>query len=235
MKSFPFILRFLFNLTLLVILSFVTFKFFQIKDIKCIDQVDNTLSNCNVYADLYNRSLFFVTKKNQVLNKSYLDEKKAQIYQADKLKKIFPHQLIIYVRKLEIVYKIKNQDQVFLVNQEGLILEDKPTVFAPIINYDNGNQLFEIGKQMDVKLHEYIIELLDLFNNNQIKFQDIRFKSAQIIEVTLENEYEVIFLKSQNPELIIKKLQLILNNISTFPIDKQITEIDLRFNLPILR
>jgi hypothetical protein len=216
------------------LLYFLSAEFFVIKTIDCIDIQTKQVFGCNHFVELKEKSLFFTDFERQSSFKQvvYADTK---IYQVVSFKKELPGKLLIILSEKQLAYRIKIEDQdSYLVNIEGQIKEDDSNLELAEVSILSSwdSQVLADGK-LDSRLDQFIQALLESLE--KIDYVKVDFVNQAEIKIYLKGSKVAVLDYDADPQLAMIRLEMVLAEVDFESFETEIKEIDLRFNMPVLR
>lgn len=237
-KKWAFLIIFI-SVIISILSAFSAVNFFIVQEVQCYRNQELAAHLCQQYDQFKGLSLFFTDFTNQpLIQQNLYDQENNNFYQVVKIEKRLPHQLILYLDKDEVSYRLILPDNhYYLINQQSLVKKNDPNIQVKSIQIDSSDQLIEENtahkKQVSSSQHLYFIKLLK--NLKKIQYRQIKYKSQSRIEVILDEHLIALFDQTTSIALSVRKLELILKHLDLKTIDQSIKEIDLRFNYPVLR
>lgn len=208
-----------------IITALILFYFFslRINEIEC--QVSNNNCNPEIYQKLESlkgKSIFFINLE-QELNQNGMESEAILL---NEYKKVFPGKLVLKFSQEKILYQFEFEGNSSFISEFGNKLN----------NNQNKNNLPTVdwNAPLDNEIHRKIT--LIIYNIDTERFP--------ISKITRKNEDKTVIEIHNNPEIIIDdkstatKLELIQTLLESKEVKEYkqpIKEIDLRFNLPVLR
>lgn len=209
----------------------------RIKKIECLvdGQLDDDL--CSQLFFLENRSLFFTNFDKTPLFQQVLINDLGQVFLPVRIQKKLPNTLKITLSKEDPLYRISFEDQTFLVNSMNFLAEDTGQFVVPNIQLSKNYSDNIHGKKLDPTLNIRINELTTDLKLTGLNFDQILFdKQNSHMQI---NGYKFIFSDDETLNFLVSRINLILSDTknieSQIPGDKKLKEIDMRFDLPIVR
>ncbi len=208
----------------------------RIKKIECLVDGHSNQDICVQLSDLKNKSLFFTNLEETDLFEQVLINKVGQVFLPIKVQKKLPQTLIITFSKEDPLYRLSFQDEVFLVNSKNFLVEDSNQFNLPSIHLTDFYTDNISGKILDSTLNMKISKLTSDLSESNLIFERIEFDGQN--SSLKVNGVKFIF-SDDNLELLVLKVGSILNDFqnieSQIPENQQLEEIDMRFDLPIVR
>lgn len=222
-------------LTLLTLSLYFSLKFFTLNSVSCyLEDKDSCGQDLTTTLDktLLQQSLFF-TDFETVLTSEPLA---SLPYTLVSYQKKLPNQIQVTFVEETLQYFLRTTDgQRLAVGTEGSIVNlAQNDGQLPEIQINKTHEELSANKKLNPEIHNALAALLNSLYKYQLSFQNIEWNSANEIEFSLKTGQKVI-LAAENPQHSIEKLQLILDSAEIKTIEEPINEIDLRFEMPVLR
>lgn len=167
------------------------------------------------------------------------DPRVTPLLYVEQTKEIFPIQkteqslagtVVFFLSDQPPLYRIQENGQVSLVTQAGELRDNNdqvtaPTVFDPALVY----------QRQSATVHTFLSEFLLGLGEQQSKVTQITLVSEERIEVRTPGFPIVLLELKQDPRRAAARLALLLTQLNPSSIDLAARELDLRFELPVLR
>ncbi len=209
----------------------------RIKKLECL--VDNQQDDdfCSQLLFLENKSLFFTNFEKTPLFQQVLVNDLGQVFLPVNIQKRLPSTLLITLSKEDPLYRISFEDKTFLVNSMDFLAEDSQQFAVPNIQLSQDYAGCIDDKKLDPALNIRINELTKALKSAGLSFDEIIFdKQNSSLQI---NGFKFIFSDDENLAFLVSRINLILSDAksveSQIPDDKKLKEIDMRFDLPIVR
>lgn len=208
----------------------------RVRNIECLVDGHSDQDICTQLSFLKNKSLFFTNLEKTALYEQVLLNKVGQVFLPIKVQKKLPQTLMITLSREDPLYRLSFQNEVFLVNSKNFLAEDSdqfdlPSIHLTDLYINNIN-----GKKLDSTLNIKISKLTSDLSEANLIFEKIEFDGQN--SSLRVNGIKFIF-SDDNIELLVPKVSSILNDFqnveSQIPENQQLEEIDMRFDLPIVR
>ena len=124
------------------------------------------------------------------------------------------------------VYRIQLGDQLKLVAASGGLRENNDQLEVPVVIDDHG--------LYDQTVHQFLASLLTALGKNQ-PVHTIRLINQERIELEVSGFPTAIVELRQDPQQTASRLTTVLAELRPASIDVALVELDLRFELPVLR
>ncbi|MBP7740798.1 hypothetical protein KA089_01285 [Candidatus Woesebacteria bacterium] len=209
-----------FIITILILFYFFSLR---ISDIEC--QISNNNCNPEIYQKLESlkgKSIFFINLEKE-LNQNEIESE--AILLTD-YKKVFPGKLVLKFSQEKVLYLFEFDGNSSFISEFGNKLNNDQNINnLPIVNWN---------APLDNKIHYKIAMIIN--NVDSEKFS--------ISKISRENENKTIIEIHNNPKIIIddnsttaklEMIKILLESKEIKEYEQPIKEIDLRFNLPVLR
>jgi hypothetical protein len=194
------------------IIIFIIGLLFRVSTIDC--QISEKNCSPELYQDLETlkgKSFFFVD----------LNIDRLESYQ-----KKFPGTLILNFNEEKLSYTVKFKEEIFYISELGNILEN---------NQDTNNVTEVIlNKEFNKNVHIKLLKIINITNKDNLRVKKIIWNSDQEIILEINNSPKII-LDIEAIDIKTNILEILLNSREIKEYEEPIQEIDLRFNLPVLR
>ena len=222
----------LFILVGLTIFFIVLVKGFVITKIICeFEGSPGKSIDCN-NKDLLGKSLFFTNLDNSseitVSNETDIEKLFIKSFQ-----KKLPDTLIFTVSPRPPLYRFVEKDRAFFVETDGDIRQDSSGIEITTV-YSQLDKVVSSDEFMVEEIHQLLSELIWALIEKKIQVKKIDYYDQNAVVVDLE-KYRAIFHGDGSISNQVLALSEILNNVDVGSIDASIKEIDLRFDMPVMR
>lgn len=219
----------LLSLLFLVIILFLAFN--KTNTIKC--QIENSecpevlIKNLNT---LKGSSFFFSNIQKKLENNKTNDS----IYILESISKKFPGTIKLYFKQEEIRYSLITSNKTFHIGNSGTTIPTESD-YSEIISFTWKNEEVIINNnKINDDYHNKFLNISTNLSKNNLENTTITWVSDSEIILKTPNKPPFIFDK-QTIETQVKKIDTIMNARELEEIEEPILEIDMRFNLPVLR
>jgi hypothetical protein len=210
---------------------FISYKFFVIKNILCFDENQERVEEvCEHFSFVLKKPLFFRNYDQELLGyEVVIGEENTQSYAVSLVEKKLPSTLEIVVEKQEPAYRLIEFDKdIYLVSQHKNLLSNQQDLLLPAVE-------LEVDQELDRQIHDFVIELVQSLEKYNLAFESLIIKEHNQLELKLIDGPRVLLESSQMPNQISWKIFTILSEQQVIEIELPIKEIDLRFNLPVIK
>ncbi|HCR81115.1 MAG: hypothetical protein UY13_C0002G0366 [Candidatus Pacebacteria bacterium GW2011_GWB1_47_8] len=145
-----------------------------------------------------------------------------------RLEKSLAGRVTFYLSDQPPLFRIQQGEKLGLVSASGVFRENNEQVRVPLI-VDQA-QLYE-----QPATHQFLTEFLNALGENRSLVTQITLVSVERIEVRIPGFPLVVGELQQDPKLAAARLVIIIKQLRPREIDVAIRELDLRFELPVLR
>ncbi|GEM_PF-1936281 len=229
-------LNFFLAILLIGLIFCITWFCFRIETVYCLVNDQSDPQFCQSLNFLKNQSLFFTRFDQTALYTSTLVNEQGQVFEPIKIEKKLPNTLIVYLYKQDPVYKLKFDNNSYVVNSQGFLAEDTGQFTLPTVDLSSSYTTEIESQQVATKLHQSITNLIEYFNQQELIYNDFSLNKEQ--SVLRVNGIDYIFEDETDPALLAVKIKLINNDLSemkqSLKVEEEIDSIDVRFNLPVV-
>jgi hypothetical protein len=127
------------------------------------------------------------------------------------------------------LYRLERVGQTVLVTESGSLRENNDQITAPLVVDSTG--LYDSESTSHLFLAQFLVNL----GEQRTKISRIELKAIDRIEVEIPSFPLILLELAQDPRLTAARLVVILKELTPREIDLSIRELDLRFDLPVLR
>lgn len=205
---------------------------FQVKTVICRLDDQSCPIELQQYADqVVGRSMFGVDYSEVLAQQEY-----PLPTQLSSVKKQLPHQLELAFASQPLEYKLLVGEQVYSVSKTGALFTqtDLPAPITITVSQDF-SQLTESEDQLQPSIHTCLHTLAQGLNTPSLKQSQLTWLDKDTITLIMNGEQQTIFLDCENPSTQLHDLQRILTSPEFQEKSADIKEIDMRFELPVLR
>ncbi len=210
---------------------------FKVQQIKCLVDGQPNPELCEQLSFLKNKSLFFTRFDQTPLFLSTLVNEQGQVFEPLQIQKRLPDTLLISFLKKDPSYKIKIDQQTYIVNSQGYLAQDSNQFDLPLITMTEAYQNEISAEKIDLDLHQTITDYVEYFNQQELDYNDFKLNKKES-SVTVNNT-DYIFEDTMLPALTAMKVKLISDDLAKIKqdltADQEIRVIDLRFDLPVVK
>jgi hypothetical protein len=153
-----------------------------------------------------------------------------------KTEKYLPNRAVLQFETQALAYKLKSGDQVLTVSEVGQVFSD-PNLQAPLtIALTPALETILVDQtHLKPELHSCLQELSSAFAKAKIPPGELSWLDKDTITLIMNGEQQTVFLDCEKPSQQLHNLTLILAAPEFQEKSETIKEIDLRFELPVLR
>lgn len=220
-------------------LGLLLFFAFPIRQVDC--QLNEAALETGVCAEIQQRFLgrsFFFTNigEDEIWQQLLLDEKYSQNYQLQSLNKTLPGKISLLLSSQLPDYRLRLSDgSSYLLTESNKLKTDRTGLELVEITYLPTEEITRHG-YLDNYMQEQFLSLVRAINQAKVPVQNISWRSDQQIELELSGRSLTVILdNSANFAWQIKRLALILADETVSETLSGKSQLDLRFNLPVLR
>ena len=205
--------------------------FSRVSHIECKLTQNNCTSELQDRVNILKGTSFFFGNYEKKLEQNNFSE---SIYILESVKKKFPNTLVITLKQEQVAYSLLLNEETKYIGESGLLLpsqeKDKKTV-----QFDWKNEKAVItDNQIIPEYHQKFLSVAQTFKEKSIENVHFIWNSDQEILLELPNQPLFIFDRD-TIETQVKKVDTIISAKELEEIAEPILEIDMRFNLPVLR
>ncbi len=220
-------------LPLVLLLIFV--GFYKVSSVSCSLEKMGEVTKCpeqlsNQINVLKGKSFFFTNFTDKI---SKLEETNS-IYLLKSIDKKLSGEIQVTLEQETIIYLLDLENETYLLGNSGKVLPQQASETVPKIIWQNNQPILE-NNQVNPKYHTVLKNFTQSLSNQQIdKPINLYWTSDSEIILEIESKPDFIF-DIQTLETNIKKIGTILEAREIDEIEAPIQEIDMRFELPVLR
>lgn len=227
------ILRFIIFLLVL----FLLFRFvFVFRKINCSSE-NNSLEDgvCEIVNDYFRgKSLFFTDLENESIWEELLTSQKFnQVYQYQKIKKSITGKAELWLLAKLPDYRLILGSEKYLLNQSNKLKDNQDSLILPSIEFMGDASINQHG-YLDEAYHQKFLTFSQALSKNQITTNRIIWQNDLEIHIYLEG-IEVIMDSSKDFAYQVERLSLVLKQEDLKAILPTKKNLDMRFNLPVLK
>lgn len=211
-----------------VLLLFLLISSSKVKKVECV--VDGKAADdfCNNLQFFKGKSLFFVDFLNdESLSNLLSSSDQIYSYYVDDIEKNMSGTLMVKLTRQEPLYRLVKGDESYLVSEDGKFKKDLPDLKATKVT--TGPDWKEEWT------HGFISSLVIESRKHNIFFKEINLKSLSEVVLITDKNRKLILEKNNEVEREVERMALLLNNLNLESFEKNIREIDMRFDFPVLR
>lgn len=226
--------RFLFSLLGLIVLLGLFGFYFKIKQISCfIDQnQQNQAPVCQQLQALLGQRILFrdFYHDEQVMALTTLADTK-EVFSINKVEVSLAGTLKLFLQQTPPLYRSIMNGEMRIFTQLGETRVDEPNTILPTLIDE---QL--VFANNFITYHSFLAKFLETLTSEERQLvQQIEFLSVSKVKIIMTNYPTFIVHPDQNPVDQARKLQIIYQQLDPKEIDLALQEIDLRFELPVLK
>lgn len=211
---------------------------FRVGEVNCLG-VDSTASRqvCERLGEnLRGKSLIFFDFENHELVQSVLlDEVSQERFYIKSFKKFLPRTVEYVFRSQPPLFRLMIDDETWLLDEEGTLKPDDQRQGLITISTRDKNVFYGASGELREQSVIFLVDLINASQGYDLKIENIVIDSLERIVVYTAEYPDVILDFSQNGVKQAKRMQQILSNIFREGNELGIREIDLRFELPVMR
>jgi len=225
--------RFFFSLIGLIAGIIVLIFLVKINNIHCF--IDNQLLDsaqvCIQLQSLKGGRILLrnLADEKEVLEKLFITETQ-EIYTIKSIQASLNGSLTFNLETSPPLYRLERHGELLLFNKSGQGRKNDDRVILPLVIDKNG--LFEKDFNLN---HSFLAGFLTNLGEDLYRIEEIRFISPTMIRIVFKDFLDFLVEPQQNPQQQALRLQRVLHNLNPNQIDLSLQEIDLRFDLPVMR
>lgn len=156
------------------------------------------------------------------------------VYILESVKKKFPNTLDLFFKQEQVRYSLLILDKKEYIGESGIVLPSEQDATKTMsVDWKSEEPIIQNTKVIG-KYHTKFLTISQIFNQKSIENAHFIWNSDQEILLNLPNQPVLIF-DIETIETQIKKIDTIINARELEEIEGPILEIDMRFDLPVLR
>lgn len=207
-------------------------QFFQVSQINCLVDEKPCPAELLSYTDYFKGQPMFGTDYSQILTQhSY----PLPILLRD-VQKQLPNKLELHFTAQPLSYLLTSGERRLVVSATGQIFED-PNLTAPvsIALQPDLDQILEAEHQVKATIHSCLNTFAEALTDPIVRLSKVSWVDKDTITLIMNGEQQTVFLDCEDPSAAINKLKFILAAPEFQEKKATIKEIDVRFDLPVLR
>ncbi|MFH2118586.1 MAG: cell division protein FtsQ/DivIB [Candidatus Paceibacterota bacterium] len=215
-------------------LGFLLIQKLSVKQVRCFlnnQEIGTEQRICQQLQQLTGTPLLFrdFQHDSKVASLLYIQETK-EVFVLERIEKSLIGEVTIFLSNQPPLYRIEQSSAIYLVTAGGHFQENNNQLSVPLVIDANG-----IYQQDPEKMHYFLTEFLKQLDGQLERIKKITLVSPQRIELQASDFPIMIVELSQEPQQVARRLKLLLQKLVPAQIDVALQEIDLRFELPVLR
>ncbi len=176
------------------------------------------------------RLLFRDLTADSVVNTATVISSTNEVFVVDKVTTSLGGQVVFYLTQTEPLYRYAQASEKKIFTESSQSRTDDPMLVLPEVI--DQQQLFMVDFN---NYHFFIVNFLKTLGTEKTIIKEIVFISKNQVKLVIDNYPSFIIDPAQDPIIQAKKFQIIYHQLSPKEIDILIQEIDLRFELPVLK
>jgi hypothetical protein len=227
----------IFFLFLLLIMS----RFLRVEKINCFVNSTPTTDICQNFNSFRGKSLLLYDfSTDNLFEKLLTNQDKSHSYHLEQINKKLPNTLNIFFTSKPPTYRIALMGNIFLVSEKGQVKKNIEELELVSVFVDeqwlNINGLLINDSNIEDNLHDFLNQLVRESENRKMNLKEIKLiNQAQIELYYLDEKFKFIIEKNNSVLNNIERIDIILKNFDFEAIEKNISEIDMRFKFPVLK
>lgn len=225
--------RFLFSLIGLLVGIFILSYYSKVSKVECwVDGVEqNDSLVCKQLQSLVGGKLLFrdLFSDEEVLSATIINETK-EVFSLEKTKSSLSGKIIFYLKQTPPLYRVLINGEKKLFTVSGEDRSDDERVVVPTLVDEQGLFISSFEEN-----HKFLSKFLEVLEEDIEHIKEIYFLSNSKIRLLVDGFPDFILDPNQNPEIQANKFKRIYHDLKPSEVDILLKEIDLRFELPVLR
>lgn len=191
---------------------------------------------CKQLFFLKNQSLFFSDLQQTELYQDLLKNSQGQIFRPEAIERVLPQTLIVHLIKEQPQYQLFFEGQSYWVNSQNFFGQSDPSLNLPIVELSQNHSKIIKDHQIDSEFNQQVLALLAGFKQYNLNFEKIILDRQQS-KLILTDQSQFVFELGQNPTKLAAQIKLISLQLDEIQqsLPSQMTEIDLRFEHPVVK
>ncbi len=216
---------------ILFVVSVLLLIFSKVSSIECrVDNKECTQELLEKISTLKGTSFFFGNFEKKLLE----NQSTSSIYILKSVKKKFPGTLDLFFTQEQVQYLLLTSEKKEYIGESGTILPAEQQVTRTFtFDWKSEEPIIQNTKVME-KYHKKFLAILKILKQESIENANFIWNSDQEILLNLANGPVLIF-DAETIETQVKKIDTIIEAKELEEIEEPILEIDMRFDLPVLR
>ena len=220
-------------IVLVVVIIFLLIRNLTVREIHCFlnDQAIDDQVVCQQLQQLKGSRLLFRNFQRESVMTSllYIEETK-ESFDLVRVKLFLTGEVNFFLSDQPPLYRIEQHQELYLVTVSGFFRENNPQLALPLIL--DSQQIYQ---QQPEQVHHFLAQFLQQLPDHREKITQITLISPQRFELKVSNFPMIIIELTQEPQQLARRFKLILEKLKPAEIDLSLVEIDLRFELPVMR
>ena len=227
----------IFRISIFFIIIFLLLRFsFLVRTIEC--QIDDGFLEPGICQKIEsswkNKSLFFTDFfEDEIWLNLATSQEYGQSYQLEDIKRVLPNHLVIKLNRRLPSYRLKINDQSYLLCQNNILKQDQTaleilTIETEMIDIIDKNILKE-------SYHQKFSNFVQAVNDNEIDLRRVVWKDKTEIILETNKYLKIILDEEEDFDYQMERLSLVLRDPSLEETLKEKNYLDLRFKLPVLK
>lgn len=207
---------------------------FTIRQVECLlnnHQLSSQATVCAQLQQLVGSRLFFrdFYQDKQIAGLLYVDETK-ESYDIQTVAKSLAGRVTFTLTDRPPLYRIERAGHLVLITAAGGIRENNDQLTVPLVT--DSQTLYKDQPEI---VHHFLAAFLEQLGEERTKVANINLVSENRLEITVPGFPTVLTELGQNPQQAAQRLGVIIRQLRPDEIDLALQELDLRFELPVLR
>lgn len=217
---------------LLYVVFVLTKSFLSVKTIECHITSDEACSQDLIQAleGIRGKSMFF-TNYEKMLDQSQLSKQPVTL---TTIQKKFPDTVMLTFKYEPAEYVVIQPSGTNVISETGKAFagDYDTTGLLPI---QSDQDLISDTGYIDTEVHHTILAILTTVEELKLPLTHVYWVDKSTIRLSMENREEGFIVDSESPRLQLYTLSLVLKSNEYRDVSEKKSELDLRFNMPVLR
>ena len=227
----------IFRISIFFIIFFLLLRFsFLVRTVDC--QIDDGFLEPGICQKIENswksKSLFFTDFfEDEIWLNLATSQEYGQSYQLEDIKRVLPSKLVIKLNRRLPSYRLKINDQSYLLCQNNILKQDQTdlevlTIETEMTDLIDKNILKE-------SYHQKFSNFVQAVKDNEINLRRVVWKNKTEIVLETNKYLKIILDEEEDFDYQMERLSLVLRDPSLEETLKEKNYLDLRFKLPVLK
>ncbi|MFZ5376911.1 MAG: cell division protein FtsQ/DivIB [Patescibacteria group bacterium] len=227
-----------FLLVILMLGSWLFLHLLLIKNVKC-QLKDASEIECHGTDSLLGKPLFLIDPDKILLKERLKVDQQSSFFVVD-YRKILPSTLVLVVEKKQVIFRLLHQDQRYLIDEQGSVLPDDsnvnsgPSQDLPRVYLRESWLTDQMANSVEEASFQEIASLLKELDDKKINFDDVTLYDSTSVALQIE-QWQVLIDSKADHRQKAEQLYQLLHQYDLDSLSQTVVEIDLRYNLPVLR
>lgn len=219
---------------LLITITILLFYFARIENITCFIADDVCPEEIQNQLSALKGSSFFFTNSIEAASQLIVE---APIYSVEHIQKEFPNKITVFLSRENSHYKLsiyqQDSSEEYYFGASGIALPSKDVSTQLVVNWRARDIPIE-NEKINSEIHSKLSAVANELRNAEIESATLEWISDSEILLEIKSEPPFIF-DAETLQTQVQKIDTILSAREVDEFESQIKEIDMRFDLPVLR